>query len=32
MKIWHILVVFVIALAAIWTANNVNAVGNVVGM
>jgi hypothetical protein len=31
MKIWHLAVVFVVALVAIWVSNNVTAVQNVVG-
>ncbi len=31
MKIWHLAVVFVVALFAIYVANNVSFVGNVVG-
>jgi hypothetical protein len=31
MKIWHLLVALLIAYFAIWSANNVSAIGNVVG-
>lgn len=30
MKLWHVVVVLVVALVAIWISNNVSAVGNLV--
>lgn len=31
MKLYHVFIAFAIALAAIWVANNVDFVGNIVG-
>lgn len=31
MKIWHLVVVLLIAYFAIWTSNNVSAIGSIVG-